>query len=150
MPFFSSSFSQSALIRKLPLPVLYASIIFSLFSTSHPPVGKSGPGIYSCSFSKDALGCFIKCNNASHISQMLWGGIDVAIPTAIPWAPLASKFGNAAGRTRGSLPSPSYVSRKSTVSSSIPSSNRSATVVILASVYRMAAALSPSILPKFP
>ena len=33
---------------------------------------------------------------------MLWGGIFVAIPTAIPELPLASKFGNADGRTIGS------------------------------------------------
>ena len=40
----------------------------------------------------------------------------VAIPTAIPLEPFTNKLGNLAGKTCGSLPSPSYVSMKSTVS----------------------------------
>ena len=68
-----------------------------------PPVGKSGPGM-----------CFIKslilmsllsmrANVASITSPKLCGGILVAIPTAIPPAPLTSKFGNWAGKTVGSF-----------------------------------------------
>ena len=68
-----------------------------------PPVGKSGPGI-----------CFIKSLTLISLlsirakvplitSPRLWGGILVAIPTAIPPAPLTNKFGNWAGRTDGSF-----------------------------------------------
>ena len=41
--------------------------------------------------------------HASVTSDKLWGGIFVAIPTAIPPEPLTSKFGNSAGKTIGSL-----------------------------------------------
>ena len=36
-------------------------------------------------------------------SIKLWGGIDVAIPTAIPEEPFTSKFGNLLGSTLGSF-----------------------------------------------
>ena len=36
-------------------------------------------------------------------SARLWGGMFVAIPTAIPWLPLTSRFGNREGRTSGSF-----------------------------------------------
>ena len=68
-----------------------------------PPVGKSGPGIYF-------INCFIvislfsiKAKVPSIISPKLWGGILVAIPTAIPPAPLTKRFGYCAGRTDGSF-----------------------------------------------
>ena len=76
--------------------------------------------------------------------------MDVAIPTAMPCEPLANKLGKAEGKTTGSFPSSSYVTRKSTVSWSISNSINSAAIVILASVYLIAAALSPSMLPKLP
>ncbi len=40
--------------------------------------------------------------HASMDSRRLCGGMFVAIPTAIPDAPFTSRFGNLAGRTRGS------------------------------------------------
>ena len=72
-------------------------------STSVPPVGKSGPGIISSSVSVRAFGrtdqvqqCF--ADLALHyVAEML-----VAMPTAMPEEPLASRLGNAAGRTSGS------------------------------------------------
>ena len=44
---------------------------------------------------------------ASISSLTLCGGIDVAMPTAMPCAPLACKFGNAPGSTTGSRDCPS-------------------------------------------
>jgi hypothetical protein len=38
---------------------------------------------------------------------MLWGGMFVAIPTAMPEEPFASRFGKEAGRTTGSRSVPS-------------------------------------------
>ena len=40
---------------------------------------------------------------ASQTSRRLWGGIEVAMPTAIPLEPLTSRLGNRAGRTVGSV-----------------------------------------------
>ena len=40
---------------------------------------------------------------ASQTSPRLWGGIDVAMLTAIPLEPLTSRFGNLLGRTVGSI-----------------------------------------------
>ena len=74
----------------------------------------------------------------------------VAIPTAIPELPFARRFGNAEGSTIGSSSDPSYVLIKSTVSSVMSRNINSAKDVSLASVYLIAAALSPSIFPKFP
>ncbi len=42
-----------------------------------------------------------------HICMPCYGGMLVAIPTAIPDAPFANKFGNLAGNTNGSCKSPS-------------------------------------------
>ena len=48
----------------------------------------------------------ISATEASTSSPTLCGGIDVAMPTAIPLAPLASRFGNSPGKTSGSSSSP--------------------------------------------
>ena len=53
------------------------------------------------------FGLSIRCSAASHSSAALCGGIEVAMPTAMPCAPLASRFGNAAGSTIGSSDCPS-------------------------------------------
>ena len=58
--------------------------------------------MYSISVDTRALGVLIKCKAAEQISDTLCGGIEVAIPTAIPWDPLAKRFGNPAGNTSGS------------------------------------------------
>ncbi len=87
---------------------------------------------------------------ASHISPRLWGGMLVAIPTAIPDAPLISMFGRRAGRTVGSPRESSKFGVKSTVFWSMSANSSSAMGARRASVYRMAAGGSPSTLPKFP
>ena len=74
----------------------------------------------------------------------------VAIPTAIPDEPFAKRFGKRVGITRGSTVSPLYVEIKSTASSLMPSTISMAAGERRASVYRIAAALSPSMLPKLP
>ena len=60
----------------------------------------------------------------------------VAIPTAIPLEPFASKKGNLAGRTVGSFVESSKFGIKSTVSFFMSSTMVSAILAILASVYR--------------
>ena len=58
-----------------------------------PPVGKSGPGMcFINSFNLMSL-LLISARVPLIISPRLCGGILVAIPTAIPPAPLTSKFG---------------------------------------------------------
>ncbi len=67
-----------------------------------PPVGKSGPGTISINSSIDTSGSSITRIRASQISPRLCGGIDVAMPTAMPLAPLTSRLGNFDGSTVGS------------------------------------------------
>ncbi len=74
----------------------------------------------------------------------------VAIPTAIPEAPFTSSMGILVGRTTGSLSESSKFSWKSTVSLSMSDNVSSAIFLSLASVYLIAAGLSPSTEPKFP
>ena len=68
-----------------------------------PPVGKSGPGI--CFINSLILISLlsISARVPSIISPRLCGGILVAIPTAIPPAPLTKRFGYWAGKTVGSF-----------------------------------------------
>ena len=67
-----------------------------------PPVGKSGPGTMSSRASSATFGSSSRATQASTISPRLWGGMLVAMPTAMPPAPLTSRFGIRAGRTTGS------------------------------------------------
>ena len=87
---------------------------------------------------------------ASMTSVGLCGGMFVAIPTAIPVVPLIKRFGSVAGSTAGSFSLSSKFGKKSTR----PLSKLSNSIIPgfdkRASVYRMAAAPSPSIEPKFP
>ena len=59
------------------------------------------------SSSTSASGCLIRCRSACTTSTRLCGGQLVAMPTAIPVAPLTSRFGKAAGSTIGSVSLPS-------------------------------------------
>ena len=70
---------------------------------TYPPVGKSGPVIISISFSIVISGFFIYAVIASHTSVRLCEGMFVAIPTAIPDAPLSNKAGSFPGRSSGSF-----------------------------------------------
>ena len=72
------------------------------------------------------------------------------MPTAMPEAPLTSRFGIRAGSTRGSFSESSKLGVKSTVSWSMFARSSSAMGASLASVYRMAAGGSLSSEPKFP
>ena len=52
-------------------------------------------------------------------SPRLWVGMLVAMPTAMPWLPFTSRFGNRDGITSGSLREPSKLGAKSTVCASM-------------------------------
>ena len=68
-----------------------------------PPVGKSGPLMHSMSSSRVQSGFLTMSFMPSITSLRLWGGIFVAMPTAMPTEPLQSRFGNLEGSTAGSL-----------------------------------------------
>ena len=72
-----------------------------------PPVGKSGPCTSVAIFSSVALGVLMRWSAASHSSAALCGGMEVAMPTAMPEDPLASRLGKAPGSTTGSCTEPS-------------------------------------------
>ena len=76
----------------LPRPSKYALCAPDLPSIT-PPVGKSGPGIYSINCSEVKSGFSIRANVASTTSPRLCGGIFVAIPTAMPLAPFTNILG---------------------------------------------------------
>jgi hypothetical protein len=67
-----------------------------------PPVGKSGPFTYLLRRSTLMSGSSIIATTPSITSARLCGGMLVAMPTAIPAAPLTSRLGNRDGRTEGS------------------------------------------------
>ena len=90
----------------LPRPVAYAARM-PLRPIMTPPVGKM----------------------PSMTSRMLWGGILVAIPTAMPLEPLMSRFGTRQGSTLGSCLDSSKFGTKSTVSFSI--SRMRSTLILL-------------------
>ena len=66
-----------------------------------PPVGKSGPFTRRNSVRSWTFGFSISAISAWHSSPRLCGGTEVAMPTAMPVEPFASRLGNAAGRTDG-------------------------------------------------
>ena len=115
-----------------------------------PPVGKSGPGtnFWICLTVK--LGLSINALAASKISHGLNGGILVAYPAAIPTAPLINKFGIMDGKIVGSFSESSKLYVKSTVSLLIFSNINWLTWDKRHSVYRIAAAGSPSMEPLLP
>ena len=84
-----------------------------------PAVGKSGPGMNFMRSCTVAFGCATRWITASTTSPMLWGGMLVAIPTAMPADPLTSRFGKRVGRTRGSTVESSKFGPHSTVSLSM-------------------------------
>ena len=96
-PFAIGSISDTARTLILPRPVLYASLIPAV-PRIDAPVGKSGPlmisMISSISVSRSSFTRLsIILTTAFTTSRRLWGGIFVAIPTAIPVVPLTSRFG---------------------------------------------------------
>ena len=82
-------------------------------------VGKSGPGMAFIRVSMETSGSSISSTRPSTISDRLWGGMLVAIPTAMPEEPLTSRFGTFVGRTVGSCSDSSKFGEWSTVSFSM-------------------------------
>ncbi len=115
-----------------------------------PPVGKSGAGIYFIISSRDMFLLSMYATMPSMDSPKECGGMLVASPTAIPLAPLTSKLGILLGNTAGSSNESSKLSVIGTVFLSKSLNISRANGVILASVYLIAAALSPSTEPKLP
>ena len=144
-----SSISVVASMMMRPRPVVYVSKI-PWCPRMLAAVGKSGPLTERINCSVVVSGLSISLTMASQISPRLWGGILVAIPTAMPDAPFISILGSRAGRTVGSPSESSKFGLKSTVFWSISAKSSSAMGARRASVYRMAAGGSPSMLPKLP
>ena len=68
-----------------------------------PPVGKSGPFMNCISCSVEALGWSSMYTQASIVSPRLWGGMLVAMPTAMPAEPFTSRLGKREGITSGCI-----------------------------------------------
>ena len=100
-PLFDSSTWCFARTVISPRPDSYASRIPAV-PQMIPPVGKSGPGTTLISSSTGTSGSSITLMIRSHTSRRLCGGIEVAIPTAIPVEPFTRRFGNLLGKTVGS------------------------------------------------
>ena len=100
LPPRSGSMWARARTRTLPRPEAYASRMPSALII--PPPGKSGPLTCCISPCRSISGFSMYACTAPITSVRLWGGMLVAIPTAIPDAPFTSRFGNRAGRTSGS------------------------------------------------
>ena len=92
--------------RTRPRPVAYASRIPSR-PRIVPAVGKSGPLMWRISPSTSIVGSSMYAIVALITSRRLWGGMLVAIPTAIPEPPLTSRFGKRDGSASGSWRVPS-------------------------------------------
>jgi hypothetical protein len=99
-----------------------------------PPVGKSGPFTTSSSSASVTSGSSMISIMPSIISRRLWGGMLVAMPTAMPVDPLTSRLGRRAGSTMGSSSVASKLGRKSTVSLSMSMSMVEATRLMRHSV----------------
>ena len=122
-----------------PFPVSYAFLIPELPKII-PPVGKSGPFICSINPLTSISGLSMYATQPSITSPKLWGGIFVAIPTAIPIVPFTKIFGNLDGNTDGSFSLSSKFGVKFTVSFLISLNNSSDIFDSLDSVYLIAAA----------
>jgi hypothetical protein len=75
------------------------------------------------SSSIETSGSSITRTSPSTTSPRLWGGMLVAMPTAIPEEPLTSRFGTLVGSTTGSWSDSSKFGVKSTVSLSMSASS---------------------------
>ena len=106
-PRASSSIFQRARTLSDPRPVSYAEAISWADEMICPPPGKSGPRMQSSNSAAVVFGLRISVTTALATSRRLWGGISVAMPTAMPDAPLSSNMGRRAGICRGSWNEPS-------------------------------------------
>ena len=154
LPFGIASISVTARTLILPRPVLYASSIPRRPRIS-APIGKSGPFIICMISSMEvSLSSSIRLSIIFTVAPItsfkLCGGILVAIPTAIPVVPFTNRLGKRDGSTVGSFSVSSKFGTKSTVSLLISANISILIFDNLASVYRIAAAPSPSSEPKLP
>ena len=101
-----------------------------------PRVGKSGPWMCSIRSARVASGSSSTQMAALMTSRILWGGMLVAMPTAMPLEPFTSRLGNRLGNTLGSFRLSSKLGSQSTVSFSISRSISLEIFESLASVYR--------------
>jgi len=81
----------------------FVGLAYAVATADDPGGGKSGPGTISRRSSTSMSGLRMTAMVASTISRKLWGGMLVAIPTAMPEAPLISRLGSRVGRTVGSV-----------------------------------------------
>ena len=149
LPFLFVSMWARARILILPRPVSYADFNPSMPKIS-PAVGKSGPLMWVISSLVVIASSSIMAISPPITSLRLWGGIFVAIPTAMPSDPFTKSVGIPDGKTVGSFSVSSKFGSQLTVSFSRSFSISLESLVIRDSVYRIAAALSPSIDPKLP
>ncbi len=101
-----SSISATARSLMEPRPVRYASMMPAR-PMMRAPVGKSGPLTNCIRSSGVASGWSMRWTVASMTSPRLWGGMFVAMPTAMPWLPLTTRLGKRDGSTDGSRSRPS-------------------------------------------
>ena len=101
------SISYRARTRRLPLPVSYICRTSLAGVMMCPPPAKSGAGTYAIKSAVFKFGFFSRAMAAWVISVRLWDGISVAMPTAMPLAPLSSTMGRRAGSSTGSFSAPS-------------------------------------------
>ena len=96
------SISVRARTRMRPRPVMYAERM-PLRPRMMPPVGKSGPLMWAIRSSTVHSGLSIMHTTPSITSRRLWGGMLVAMPTAMPLEPFTSRLGKRLGSTAGCM-----------------------------------------------
>jgi hypothetical protein len=106
-PRASRSMFQRARTRTDPRPVAYASLSSARGVMICAPPGKSGPLMCFINPATLSSGSPIIAIAALATSLRLWLGISVAMPTAMPEAPLSKIIGRRAGRIAGSCLVPS-------------------------------------------
>ena len=84
-----------------------------------PFVGKSGPFTLSIRSGRVHSGSSSTLIQAPITSRRLWGGMLVAMPTAMPLEPFTSRLGKRLGSTRGSFRLSSKLGSQFTVSLSM-------------------------------
>ena len=109
------SFSQRARRRTLPAPVSYMAKSSSRGVMISASVGKSGAGMCSHKSLTALFGASSNRTQARATSRRLWGGMSVAMPTAMPVAPFNNTLGRRAGNNSGSFRVPSKLGAQLTV-----------------------------------
>ena len=129
-----SSTSHLARWRIVPLPLLYISRISASGVMISPSVAKSGPLMCLVSWAMVRSGLSSRSMQAATTSRTLCDGMSVAMPTAMPEAPLSSTCGSREGSSFGSFIVPSKFWPQSVVPCSNSESSDCANLVIFDSV----------------